>query len=388
MDNRAFYRGTWAEVNLDAIEQNVRSYEQYVPKDVSIMAVVKANGYGHGAVATAKKALSAGAKYLAVAILDEALALREEGVDAPILVLGWVPPEYVKMAAEHDITLTAFQKDWIEQAARVLGELSLNIHLKVDTGMGRLGIKKETEATTIIESLRKYTSFIVEGIYTHFATADEPDNAFIESQIATFKKMKDYFQSEGIEPKWVHLGNSAGAIRYPDRIGNLIRIGISMYGLIPSQEMKSIQPFELKPAFSLHSQLVNVKQMSTGEPISYGSTYHTAEGEWIGTVPIGYADGWIRKLSNAYVLINGERAPIVGRICMDQLMVRLSSEVEIGTHVTLIGVQGSEEITIDDIAERLETINYEIPCMIGPRVPRLFRENGEKKGVMNTILKK
>ncbi|TKD67461.1 alanine racemase [Pseudalkalibacillus hwajinpoensis] len=388
MENQPFYRETWAEINLDAIKQNIVAYKNYVPSDVSIMAVVKANGYGHGAVATAETALQSGATYLAVAILDEALMLRKEGVTAPILVLGWVPPVHARLAAEQDITLTVFQLEWIEQAEANLNGLSLTIHLKIDTGMGRLGIKEEKEAKLIVECLRKKPSFRVEGLYTHFATADEPDNPFIETQRNRFEKMASYLKAEGIHPTLIHLGNSAGAVRIPERIGNMIRVGISMYGLSPSQEMKSVQPFNLNPAFSLHSQLVNVKQMKEGEPISYGSTYHTTEGEWIGTVPIGYADGWIRKLRDGYVLVNGEQAPIVGRICMDQFMVRLPAATAIGTHVTLIGQQGTEEITIDDIAERLETINYEIPCMIGPRVPRIFRENGEKKGVMNTILKK
>ncbi|MDP4553255.1 alanine racemase [Alkalihalobacillus macyae] len=388
MQNQPFYRETWAEINLDAIKQNINAYKNHVPSGVSIMAVVKANGYGHGAVATAETAIQAGASYLAVAILDEALALREAGITAPILVLGWVPPIHAKLAAEQDITLTVFQLEWLEQAEAILSGLSLAIHLKIDTGMGRLGIKEEKEAKLIVEWLRNKPLVNVEGLYTHFATADEPDNSFIEVQRNRFEEMASYLESEGIEPKWIHLGNSAGAIRIPERIGNMIRVGISMYGLSPSHEMKSVQPFNLYPAFSLHSQLVHVKQMKEGEPISYGSTYHTTEGEWIGTVPIGYADGWIRKLRDGYVLVNGEQAPIVGRICMDQFMVRLPHPTTIGTHVTLIGQQGSEEITIDDIAERLETINYEIPCMIGPRVPRIFRDDGEKKGVMNTILKK
>ena len=388
MDNQEFYRGTWAEVDLDAIEQNVKSFKKYVSNEVSVMAVVKANGYGHGAVAVAQKALRAGAEYLAVAILDEAIALREAGIEAPILVLGWVPPIYAEVAARNGITLTVFQEKWLEEAASILGTTLLNIHLKIDTGMGRLGIKEEDEAKQLIECLATHSSFYVEGFYTHFATADEPGNPFIEIQIDKFEKLASFLKENGLQPKWVHLGNSAGSIRVPKRIGNLIRLGISMYGLSPSQEMKSIQPFKLNAAFRLYSQVVHVKKMKAGEPISYGSTYHTSEGEWIGTIPIGYADGWIRKLSDAYVLVNGERAPIVGRICMDQFMVRLPSKIEVGTKVTLIGKEGSEEITIDDIAERLETINYEIPCMIGPRVPRLFKEYGEKKGVMNTILKK
>lgn len=388
MDNQPFYRETWAEINLDAIKQNIMSFTKHIPETVSIMAVVKANGYGHGAEAAACTALDAGATYLAVAILDEAIDLRESGISAPILVLGYVPARYADIASRQNITLTAFQTDWIEEASEVLGENSLKVHLKVDTGMGRLGIKGEEEAKHIGETLKRNPSIKPEGIYTHFATADEPDNMFIESQIKQFESVSSILKDEEIDPDWIHLGNSAGSMRLPDRIGNLIRIGISMYGLIPSPDMESSKPFNLKRAFSLHSRLVHVKQMEEGDPISYGSTYKASAGEWIGTVPVGYADGWIRKLNKMSVLVEGIKAPIVGRICMDQFMIRLPKQLPVGTQVTLIGSQGSEEVTIDDIAEQLETINYEIPCLISSRVPRVFIENREKKGVMNTILKK
>ncbi|WP_270182832.1 alanine racemase [Alkalihalobacillus sp. CinArs1] len=388
MENQSFYRETWAEIDLDAITKNILSFKKHVPDHVSIMAVVKADGYGHGAVETARTALRAGAKYLAVAILDEALSLRESGIDAPILVLGYVPAAYADLASEHNITLTAFQSEWIDQVSDVLDGKSLRVHLKVDTGMGRLGIKGEEEAKHIGECLKRNPSIIPEGLYTHFATADEPENPFIETQLKRFERFVTILKEFGIDPSWIHLGNSAGSMRIPDRIGNLVRVGISMYGLIPSPDMEEGKPFELNRAFSLHSRLVHVKQMNEGDPISYGSTYTTSAGEWIGTVPVGYADGWIRKLNKMSVLVNGIKAPIVGRICMDQFMVSLPHELPIGTQVTLIGSQGSQEITIDDIAEQLETINYEIPCIISHRVPRVFIENGEKKGVMNTILKK
>ncbi|WP_377891895.1 alanine racemase [Alkalihalobacillus sp. R86527] len=388
MDNQSFYRETWAEIDLDAIKQNIFSFKQHLPESVSIMAVVKADGYGHGAEASARTALGAGAKYLAVAILDEALSLRESGIDAPILVLGYVPAIHAKLASEQNITLTAFQEAWINQASEVLDGKKLRVHLKVDTGMGRLGIKGEEEAKHIGESLKRNPSIIPEGLYTHFATADEPENMFIETQLKRFERVASTLTDGGVEPDWIHLGNSAGSMRIPDRIGNLVRVGISMYGLIPSPDMERSKPFELKRAFSLHSRLVHVKQMDEGDPISYGSTYKASAGEWIGTVPVGYADGWIRKLNKMSVLVNGIKVPIVGRICMDQFMVSLPRQLPVGTQVTLIGSQGSQEITIDDIAEQLETINYEIPCIISHRVPRVFIENREKKGVMNTILKK
>jgi alanine racemase len=380
----SFYRDTWAEIDLDAIYHNVSQLRNFLPNDIRIMAVVKANAYGHGDAQVAKTALEAGASYLAVAFLDEALALRKKGITAPILVLGASRPSDVHLAAKHQITLTVFQSDWVEQAADFYkGTEQVRFHLKMDTGMGRLGIKEEAEAKRIIELIDSHPYFLLEGVYTHFATADEIDTGYFSFQYQRFLQMLEWLP---YKPPMIHCGNSATALRFPDKVFNMVRFGISMYGLSPSPAIKPYLPYELKEAFSLHSRLVHVKKLQPGEKVSYGATYTAETEQWIGVVPIGYADGWLRKLQNFHVLVNGKKAPIVGRICMDQFMIRLPEPMPVGTKVTLIGQQGDEYISVDDVAQYLETINYEVPCIISYRVPRIFFRNKSIMEVRNVVL--
>lgn len=376
MENNTFYRDTWVEVNLDDIRHNVKAFLDYLPSDLKMMAIVKANGYGHGAFQVAQTAIECGATHLGVAILDEAIALRKAGITAPILVLGYVSPDDVMVAVKYDITLTVFQMDWLKQAKGNL-EMNhkINVHLKIDTGMGRIGIRDEKEAKIVLEEIRKNTSFQLDGVFTHFATADEldGDNTYYETQMQRFKSMLKELDLQGNNKILVHAANSAATLRDKEDLFNAVRVGISMYGLAPSGDIKRSLPFPLKEAFSLHSKIIHVKKVNKGDAISYGATYTAKKDEWIGTIPIGYADGWLRKLGNGTdVLVNGKRTEIVGRVCMDQLMIRLNEPVPIGTKVTLIGKQGNAFITVDEIAERLGTINYEIPCMIGARVPRVY----------------
>jgi alanine racemase len=379
-----FYRDTWAEIDLDAIYYNVSQLKNFLQNDIRIMAVVKANAYGHGDVQVAKTALEAGASYLAVAFLDEALALRKKGVTAPILVLGACRPSDINIAAKHRITLTVFQPEWIEQAANVYSEtVPVLFHLKMDTGMGRLGVREETETKRIIEQIDRHPYFSLEGAYTHFATADEINTDYFSFQYDNFLRMLEWLP---YKPPMIHCGNSATALRFPDKVFNMVRFGISMYGLSPSPAIKQYLPYELKEAFSLHSRLVHVKKLKPGEKVSYGATYTAETEQWVGTIPIGYADGWLRKLQNFHVLVNGEKAPIIGRICMDQLMVRLPKQLPVGTKVTLIGRQGDEYISVDDVAQYLGTISYEVPCTISYRVPRIFFRNKSIMEVRNFVL--
>ncbi|WP_332698008.1 alanine racemase [Halalkalibacter lacteus] len=374
--SQTFYRDTWAEVDLNAVSHNVSSISQlYREKNVHVMAVVKGNGYGHGAVEVAKTALGSGAKYLAVALLDEAIQLREANITAPILVLGRIRPEDVAIAVQWDVMITVFQVGWLQEAKDYLSEgQSVQIHVKFDTGMGRVGLRSKEEAALLFQFVIEHKSFNLHGIYTHFATADEPDVSFVNEQHERFLSMLEWLKGWGIKAPLIHSGNSAAAMRFPDKMFNVFRLGISMYGLTPSPAITKELPVTLKPAFSLKSRLVQVKELPLGESISYGATYRTKESEWIGTIPIGYADGWLRyhSTSGGEVLINGDRASFVGRICMDQCMVRLSKPVETGTIVTLIGEDGRDKITMDEVAARLGTINYEIPCVIGQRVPRIY----------------
>ncbi|MGM0855123.1 MAG: alanine racemase [Bacillota bacterium] len=379
-----FFRDTWAEINLDHLYENVKNIREHIPGDVKVFAVVKANAYGHGDVQTAITALSAGAHGLAVAFLDEAISLRREGVTAPILVLGATRPKDVQIAAKLDISLTAFHQEWLVEAENQLSEGDrLNLHIKCDTGMGRIGVRSAEELKGIEQYVQAHSQFKLEGIFTHFATADELDDTYLDRQLAQFEYMLNQLESL---PAYIHSSNSAATLRKTNTLFNAVRVGIAMYGLTPSQEMKPELPFPLKEVFSLHSRLIYTKELSAGEKVSYGATYETGESEWIGTIPIGYADGWLRKLQGQDIIVNGKRVPIVGRICMDQCMIRLPEFLNMGTHVTLIGKQGEEAVTMDEIAGKLDTINYEISCMISSRVPRIYIRNGEPAEVSNKLL--
>ncbi|MFZ7947038.1 alanine racemase [Neobacillus sp. 19] len=379
-----FYRDTWAEIDLDCIAENVASVKTHLPEDVAIIAVVKANAYGHGDVQVAETALASGAEYLAVAFMDEAVALRKKGIKAPILVLGASRPEDVQVAAQNKITLTVFQKEWIKKAKEHLKvDECVSLHIKIDTGMGRLGIRTSEELQVIEQLILGDERFHFEGIYTHFATADTLDDTYFQQQLALFENIISALTKK---PKYVHSSNSAATLRFPKAYFNTVRLGIAMYGLTPSIEMEKEIPFPLKEAFSLKSKLVHVKQLQKGDKVSYGATYVSEKEEWIGTIPIGYADGWIRKLQGQEVLVDGKRAPIVGRICMDQCMVRLSSNLPVGTTVTLIGREREQFLSVNEIAEKLETINYEVPCIIGHRVPRLYKKGGKIVEIKNGLL--
>jgi alanine racemase len=379
-----FYRDTWAEVDLGCISENITSIKSLLPEEVEIIAVVKANAYGHGDIKVSEAALKAGATYLAVAFLDEAIALRKKGIKAPILVLGASRAEDAAVAANQHITLTVFQMEWLKEAKGYLRENErLTVHVKLDTGMGRIGIRSKEELKEIEQFFHHEEQFNFEGIFTHFSTADELDESYFQKQFDLFQDMLSILSKK---PKYVHCSNSAATLRFPRAYFNAVRVGIAMYGLTPSPEMESEIPVALKEAFTLRSRLIHVKKLPKGEKVSYGATYETSDDEWIGTIPIGYADGWIRRLQGQEVLIDGKRVPIVGRICMDQCMVRLPSEFPIGTRVTLIGRDGDEFISINEIAKKLETINYEIPCIIANRVPRLYKKKDQIVDLKNYLL--
>lgn len=386
----SFFRETWADIDLDAVADNVANMKKRIPEDTALMAVVKANAYGHGAVYVAETALENGAEWLAVALFDEALALRKHGIEAPILVLSPIRPEDAGLAAKYHISLTVFQKKWLEEACRTYrSEEPVFLHIACDTGMGRIGIRSRQEAEALAGEIGKDRRFVAEGLFTHFATADQNDETYFNEQYRRFETMIDWFSDLGIHPSLIHCGNSAATLKYPAEkrhLFNMVRYGISMYGLAPSPEMAAKLPFKLERVLSLHSRLTHVKKVKAGSAIGYGATYRTENDEWIGTVPIGYADGWLRALSGSDILIGGIRCPIVGRICMDQLMCRLPASFPIGTRVTLIGEDGSDEITADQLAEKLQTINYEVTCMIHPRVPRVFWKNGKRIGSINPVL--
>lgn len=379
-----FYRDTWVEVDLDAISENIRLTKELLPSKTEIIAVIKANAYGHGDIQAAKAALDSGATYLAVAFMDEAIALRKKGATAPILVLGASRPRDVAIAVKYNITLTLLCCGWLDEAKTYLHEDDLlSLHIKVDTGMGRIGVRDSRELKSMERAILEDKRFILEGVFTHFATADELDTSYLEKQLGEFIDILGVLDER---PRYVHAGNSATALRFPEAHFNAVRMGIVMYGLTPSLDIESELPFPLQEAFSLHSRLVQVKKLQKGDKVSYGATYEAMGEEWIGTIPIGYADGWMRKLQGQEVLVDGRRVPIVGKICMDQCMIKLPYSLPIGTKVTLIGMQDEKFISINEVASKLETINYEVPCIISNRVPRLFKRGGHIVGLKNSLL--
>lgn len=370
--NTLSYRPAWIEINLSAIKSNIQQLQARLGNDTNVIAVVKANGYGHGDIQVAKAAIEAGATSLAVALLEEAIKLREAGIKVPILVMGWVAPEFINIAIQYDITLTAFQVSWlVEYYKQVPHSKKLSIHIKLDTGMGRIGIRTINELEQFLENINeKYID--VTGVFTHFATADEEKLDYYQLQLKRFEPMLEMIREQIKKDIFVHIGNSAAALRQESYLFNGVRFGIGMYGLYPSLYMKENLSFRLKPALSLKTKLTHVKKISAGEAISYGATYQADQEEWVGTIPIGYGDGIQRKWQGLDVLIDGKRMTLIGRICMDQCMVRLDHAYPIGTEVTFIGQQGNEKISLEEIASQLDTINYELACLFTERLPRFY----------------
>ncbi|MEW9670303.1 alanine racemase [Ammoniphilus sp. 3BR4] len=380
-----YYRDTWVEVDLDAIAHNVQVFRTHLPQQTQIMAVVKADGYGHGAVPVAREALAAGASYLGVALLDEGIELREAGITAPILVLGYTAHEFAAEAISQNITLTAFHPEVIHAMQREADRLEkqAKVHLKLDTGMGRIGVRTKEELDLLMQAIEQSPRVEAEGVFTHFACADEEDPSYTENQHHTFRKAIESYSFP-----FVHCSNSAGGILYPNWGYNMMRLGISLYGQYPSSFTKD-KGIDLKEAFSLKSKISHLKEVPAGTSISYGATYTTTTESIIASVPIGYADGFSRSLSNkGNALVKGNRVPIVGRVCMDQLMLDVSTvaDARIGDEVVLMGQQHQERIPVDEVADQLQTINYEVTCMISKRVPRVYLRDGITVMTKNFLL--
>ena len=383
-----YYRPTRAEISLDALHHNLQAFRSALPAEMRIMAVVKGNAYGHGALAIADEAVRGGADYLGVAFLDEALELRRAGIAAPILVLGYTPPDGFDQALRHDITLTVFSDDALYGLARLPRTARrLKVHVKIDTGMSRIGLPGYEEAVRFIDKLLELESVEVEGLFTHYARADEADKRYTLDQYERLVRIVEHYRSRGIGFPYVHAGNSAAAIDTPQYCFNMVRLGISMYGLYPSQEVNR-QRVELEPVMRLVTRVVMLKDIPAGTPVSYGGIY-TAQGkETIATIPVGYADGYSRMLTGkACVLVKGRRVPVVGRICMDQCMINVTGiDAALGDEVVLIGSQGDERITAEELADWLGTINYEVTSMVSNRVPRVYLRGGQCIRVVNPLL--
>ncbi|SDX94642.1 alanine racemase [Paenibacillus sp. CF384] len=373
-------RDTWAEISVSRIRENMQTIRRSLHPSVKLMAVVKANGYGHGDLESAAAAESAGVDYLAVAYLEEALHLRASGIQLPILILTPIKPELVPMALEHEFTLTVTSAKWFAELRKSIPYAAsgkLRIHVKMDTGLGRIGIRTRQEWEELVPWLRA-EDVEVDGFYTHFATAGQADTDFLEQQVARFLEMKEWGRSSGLAISHYHCAGSAAALRFPQLAMDMVRIGAAMYGFYPEKLVRSVK---LEPALSLHSRLIQVKKLAKGEYLGYDNSYQAEADEWIGTVPIGYADGWNQRMQGTDVLVEGRRAPIVGKICMDQLMIRLPRPCPEGTQVTLIGRQGAERITIAELAEPLGCAQQEISTSLSARVTRTYIEYEETRAL-------
>ncbi len=376
------YTRVRAVINLDAILYNMNSMHQNISENTKIMAVIKADGYGHGAAEVAEciEHLDYLAGY-AVATVEEGLILRNHGIKKPILILGYAFPDQYDELIAADMRPTVFTREMAQELSQAAGEMGVDcpIHFAVDTGMSRIGYQVTEEAADEMAQIARLPHIMVEGIFTHFARADEADKTSAEEQLALFEKMISMLEERGIEIPIKHCSNSAGIVELKEANMDMVRAGITLYGLWPSEEVRR-DIIDLKPALSLITHVAYVKDLEAGRAISYGGTYVTKRPSRIATIPVGYADGYARGLSNkGAVLIHGKRAPICGRVCMDQFMVDVTDipEVKMGDEVILIGSAGEETITMEEVGELSGRFNYEFVCNLGKRIPRVFRRNGK-----------
>ncbi len=367
-----FFRPTWVEVDLGAVAHNFASLKKRLTSGTKIMAAVKANAYGHGIVQVSGALAASGVDYLGVASLDEAIVLRSAGISTPILNLGAFLKDDCDTFVKNDITATLTDLDAAKSLNASAGRLKkkAKVHIKIDTGMGRLGIW-HTEADEFIIKACCLNNLIIEGIYTHFPSADS-DESYTRSQIAVFSTLVNKLSIKGIEIPLKHTANSMAVLGFKSSHFNLVRPGLSLYGLHPKNEL--LGKIDLKPVLSFKTRVVYVKEVGPNRSISYGRTFKTKKSGSIVTLPVGYGDGYNRLLSNkAKVLIGGEFFPVVGRVCMDQVMVDVAgSRVRIGDEVVLIGKQNKNVIFVEDIARLCRTIPNEVVCWISPRVPRVY----------------
>lgn len=367
----------YAEIDLDAISRNARAVRQAVGSKTKIMAVVKADGYGHGAVMSAR-AVDKTVDAFAVATIEEAIELRENGIDKEILILGYILPDYYDFALKYDISLTVFTFEMakaLSDCAKQSGKTA-KIHIAVDTGMGRIGFFPTEESADEIKKISLLENLEIDGLFSHFATADEADKEYSRSQIEKYNALYDMLKKRGVDIKLRHICNSAGTTELPECLMDMVRMGIIMYGLYPSDEVDKSR-ISLEGAMSIKSSVVYIKTIKPGESVSYGRRYIAKRDTVVATIPVGYADGYPRQVSNkSRVLINGEYAPVIGNVCMDQMMVDVTDikNVSVGDDVILVGRQGNNEVTFEEIAALAGTINYEIICGIGKRVPRIYKQ--------------
>ena len=365
---------TWAEIDLAALAHNFREVKKMVGPKVGVIAIVKAQGYGHGMVQVSRPLEKEGVNYFGVTSPSEAFLLRKEGIKLPILILGPTILDQAKEIIEKDITQTICTK---EMALILQGECKklkkrLNVHIEVDTGMGRTGVPYQ-RALKLIKEIIKIPELVVEGIFTHFSTADEEDKSFTKEQIKRFKGVLEKLEGEGIDIPLRHAANSAGVLNFPESYFNMVRPGLALYGIYPSEYVS--RSLDLHPVMSLKSKVIYLKRVKKGATISYGKTYVTNKNTTIAILPIGYEDGYNRLLSNkGEVIIREKRVRIAGRVCMDQTIIDVGGvpDVKVSDEVVLIGEQEREGVSVEELAKKVETVPHEVVCRIAERVPRIY----------------
>lgn len=382
------YQRVYAKINLDAINFNMQSIFASLKKETKVLAVLKTDAYGHGAIPIARELEMMDRVYgFALATAEEALILRNSGIRKPLLVLGYTFPNVYEELIQKNISLTVFREDMLDDIANACRRISTteyqyiaHVHIKTDTGMGRIGVTPDDTGLEFVKKAYTYPEIKIDGLFTHLSRADEPEPGgvdFTGKQISKYTVFSERIEKElGISIPLHHISNSAGIIDYPEANLDLVRAGIIIYGLWPSGEPSS--KISLKPVLSLHSQIVYIKEVEPGTSISYGGTFVSEKRMKVATVPVGYGEGYPRTLSGkADVLIRGERCPILGRVCMDQMMVDISrlKEVTEGDRVTLIGNDGNESITMEELGNISGRFNYEMACDLGKRIPRVFTKN-------------
>lgn len=381
-------RTVWAEVDLDAIAYNVQNIKK-ITGNKEIIAVVKADGYGHGAIDIVPVLLENGVSKLAVAVITEAIELRKNNINASIMILGHTDLTYAEDLVKYDIEQTVYDLEYAKELSKIAqrDNKRAKIHIALDTGMGRIGFIPNEKSLSEVNEIAKLKGIIIEGIFTHFAAADEIDKEYTFMQFSKFKDFNEKLKSIGVDIPMKHCSNSGAIIDLPETYLDAVRAGIILYGYYPSNEVDK-ERLRLKPALTLKTKVVHIKELEKDNYISYGRTFKTERKSIIATLPIGYADGYSRLLSGKVkVIINGKLAKVVGRICMDQCMIDVTDipNVRVGDEVILLGQNGDTKFNADDIANILGTINYEVICMLRQRIPRVYIKEGKVVKVRNYI---